>query len=107
MTERRQLPTRRPNQTFELIHDNTKFAITIGYDPVTKEAREVFTHGAKVGSMMDAILDDSCILLSVALQNDIKASSLAGSMGFHGVDNEPSSIIGRLVRLLAQQEAAK
>lgn len=107
MTERERLPTRRPNQTFELIHDNTTFAVTIGYDPATKEAREVFTHGAKVGSMMDAILDDSCILLSVALQHGIKASSVAGSMGYHGVDNEPSSIVGRLVNLLAEQEQGK
>ena len=107
MTERQQLPTRRPNQTFELIHDNTKFAVTIGYDLATKEAREVFTHGAKVGSMMDAILDDSCILLSVALQNGIKASSLTESMGYHGVNSEPSSIVGRLVNLLAEQELGK
>lgn len=49
MTERRQLPTRRPNQTFELIHDNTKFAVT-------------------------------------------------------GIDNVPSSIVRRLVNLLAAQE---
>ena len=104
MTDRQRLPIRRPNQTFELVHNRTPFAITIGYDPATKEAREVFTHGAKVGSMMDAILDDSCILLSVALQNGIKASSLAGSMGYHGVDKEPSSIVGRLVNLLAGQE---
>ena len=104
MIERQRLPSRRPNQTFELVHDRTTFAITIGYDPATKEAREVFTHGAKVGSMMDAILDDSCILLSVALQNGIKASSLTESMGYHGVNNEPSSIIGRLVNLLAKQE---
>jgi len=53
VSERERLPNRRPNQTFELIHDNTTFAVTIGYDPATKEAREVFTHGAKVGSMME------------------------------------------------------
>ena len=104
MTTRQRLPNRRPNQTFELIHDRTTFAVTIGYDPTTEEAREIFTHGSKVGSMMDAILDDSCILLSVALQNGIKASSLTESMGYHGVDNEPSSIVGRLVNLLAGQE---
>ncbi len=104
MKERRRLPNRRPNQTFELVRDRTTFAVTIGYDPVTKEAREVFTHGAKVGSMMDAILDDSCILLSVALQHGITASSLTESMGYHGVDNEPSSIVRRLVNLLAEQE---
>ena len=103
MTTRQQLPQRRPNQTFDLSHGNMSFAVTLGYD-LAGEPREVFTHGAKAGSAMDGILDDTCILLSIMLQHGIKASSLAGSMGFYGVDNEPCSIIGRLVNLMVEQE---
>ena len=104
MTTRQRLPQRRPNQTVELTHDNMAFSVTLGYDPATGEPREIFTHGSKVGSQLDGLIDDACILLSVALQYGIKASSLAGSMGYHGINNEPSSIIGRLVNLLAEQE---
>ena len=101
---RQRLPERRPNQTVDLIHGNMSFAITFGYDPDTGEPREVFTHGAKVGSNMDAILDDACVLLSLVLQHGVKSSSLSKSMGYYGDSNEPCSIIGRLVNLLAEQE---
>ena len=104
LADRQQLPQRRPNQTVDLIHGNMTFSVTIGYDPATGEPREVFTHGAKAGSNMDAILDDVCVLLSLVLQHGIKASSLAGSMGYYGVNNQPCSIIGRLVNLIVEQE---
>ena len=106
MMTRQQLPQRRPNQTVELTHGNMTFAVTLGYD-LAGEPREVFTHGAKAGSAMDGILDDTCILLSIMLQHGIKASSLAGSMGYYGANKKPSSIIGRLVNLLKEQEKTK
>ena len=102
--ERQRLPTRRPNETMEVTHEGATYAITLGSDPATGEVREIFSHGAKIGSAMDAILDDACILLSIMLQHGISASSFAGSMGYHGPDNEPSSIIGRLARLLIEHE---
>lgn len=107
MTKRQRLPNRRQNQTFELIYENMTYAVTFGYEPTTGEVQEAFTHGAKIGSAMDSILDDCCVLLSIMLQHDIRPSSFAGSMGYHGVDKEPSSIVGRLVNLLARQEKKK
>ena len=106
MTARQRLPQRRPNQTVELVHGSMSFSVTLGFDPATGEPREVFTHGVKVGSNMDSILDDACVLLSLVLQHNITASSLAGSMGYYN-DNEASSIIGRLVNLLAAEEVKK
>ncbi len=94
MTTRQQLPQRRPNQTVELTHDNMEFSVTLGYDPATGEPREVFTHGAKVGSAMDAILADTCIILSILLQHGARPSSFVGSMGRLGDGTAPASIIG-------------
>ena len=78
---RERLPTRRPNQTTNLTYDDTSYAVTVGLHPDTGEAREIFTHGARVGSSMDAILDDACILLSILLQHRVEPAALARSMG--------------------------
>ena len=103
MTTRQQLPQRRPNQTFDLSHGNMSFAVTLGYDPATGEPREVFTHGAKAGSMMDAILDDTCILLSILLQHGAQPSSLVDSMGRLGDGTTPASIVGVIADVLAKE----
>ena len=100
MTERQRLPNRRPNETVAVVHEGSSYAVTLGFDPTTAEVREIFTHGAKVGSAMDGILDDVCILLSILLQHGVQPSSFVGSMGKLGHGGEPASIIGRLVGLL-------
>lgn len=107
MTERKRLPSRRDNKTIKVTHKGQNYAVTFGYDPATGEVREIFTRGSKVGSQLDGLIDDFCILLSIALQYGIKASSLAGSMGRQGFDNEPSSIFGFLMNLLREQELGK
>ncbi len=100
---RQRLPNRRPNQTVELIYDGTRYEVTVGFHPATGKAREVFCHGAKAGSSMDAILDDACILLSILLQHDIAPASLAASMGRLGEGQQRASVIGALAELLAQE----
>ena len=78
------------------------FSVTLGYDPATGEPREVFTHGVKVGSTMDGILNDTCILLSILLQHGVQPSLFVGSMGRLGPSGEPASIVGRLAGLLGR-----
>ncbi len=107
MTARQQLPQRRPNQTFDLSHGNMSFAVTLGYDPATGEPREVFTHGVKVGSTMDGILNDTCIILSILLQYGAKPLSFVGSMGRLGDGTSPASIIGVTADVLAKQNRGK
>ncbi len=99
---RQRLPNRRKNETVNVTHDRRTYAATLGFDPATGEVREIFTHGAKVGSAMDEILDDTCILLSILLQHGVEPSSFAGSMGKLGHGGEPASIVGRLVGLLVR-----
>ena len=102
MTERQRLPNRRANETVAVTHEGSTYAVTLGFDPATGEVREIFTHGAKVGSAMDGILDDTCILLSILLQHGVQPSSFAGSMGRLGHSGEPASVIGRLAGLLVR-----
>ncbi len=99
---RKRLPDRRPNQTMDLVYDGTLYAVTVGFQPDTGEPREVFTHGARVGSSMDAILDDACILLSILLQHRVEPAALARSMGRLGRGGQAASVIGALTDKLAE-----
>ena len=102
---RNRLPDRRPNETVELMFNDTCYAVTVGYYPNTGRIGEIFTHGAKVGSAMDAILDDACVALSMLLQYGTEPGSLASSMGRHGDGQAPASIIGALADLLTGMDA--
>jgi hypothetical protein len=100
---RERLPDRRPSVTTQLVYECRLYSVTIGFDPVTGRIGEVFTHGAKVGSAMDGILDDACIALSLMLQHGVEPAALASSMGRLGDGKSPSSIIGALTDLLARE----
>ena len=99
---RQRLPNRRANETVEVVHDGRAYAVTLGFDPVTGEVREIFTHGAKAGSALDGILADTSILLSILLQHGVQPSSFVNSMGRLGPSGEPASIVGRLARAVAR-----
>jgi len=100
---RQRLPDRRPSLTTSLVHDCRPYSVTIGFDSATGRIGEVFTHGAKVGSAMDGILDDACIALSLLLQHGVETAALAASMGRLGDGKTPASIIGALTDLLARE----
>ena len=102
---RQKLPNRRMNKTAELIYDGAPYAVTIGFHPTTGKAREIFCHGAKVGSSMDGILDDACIALSLLLQHGVGLASLAATMGRLGEGQQRASVIGALVDVLAREAA--
>ena len=104
---RTRLPNRRPNETVELMFNDTRYAVTVGYYPDTNCIGEVFTHGAKVGSNMDAILDDACVALSMLLQYGVEPAGLAAGMGRLGDAGAPASIIGALADLLAEKAAVR
>lgn len=87
----------------ELVHDFRSYSVTIGFDVARDKIGEVFTHGAKAGSAMDAILDDACVALSLLLQHGVEPSALASSMGRLGDRKAPASIIGALADLIARE----
>jgi hypothetical protein len=85
------------------VHECRSYSVTIGFDLASGRIGEVFTHGAKVGSAMDGILDDACIGLSLLLQYGVEPAALAASMGRLGDGKTPASIIGALTDLLARE----
>ena len=100
---RERLPDRRPCDTMELMHDWRTYSVTVGFDVTRNRIGEVFTHGAKIGSAMDAILDDACVAISLLLQHGVEPATLATSMGRLGDGRTPASIIGSLTDLLARE----
>jgi hypothetical protein len=103
---RQRLPNRRPSCTTQLIYEGNVYAATLGYDVRRHCIAEVFTHGAKVGSAMDRILDDACVALSLLLQHGAEPAVLASSMGRLGDGTSPGSIIGALADLIARESRA-
>lgn len=102
---RTRLPNRRPNETAELEFGSVQYAATLGYFPDGRPG-EVFMHGPKVGSTMDGLLDDGCILVSLLLQHGVEPSQLAASMGRLGDGRSPASIIGAIADLLVERQGA-
>ena len=103
---RQRLPNRRPSFTTQLIYEDNVYSATLGFDVAHDRIAEVFTHGAKVGSGMDRILDDACVALSLLLQHGIEPVALASSMGRLGDGTSPGSIIGALADLIAREARA-
>jgi hypothetical protein len=93
------LPERRAAETVMLDYDGTHFMVTIGFYPDGRPG-EVFTHGARSGSNMDALLADACVVVSCLIQHGAEPRDLAGSMGRLG-NTQPASIIGAVVDLVA------
>jgi hypothetical protein len=100
---RRRLPNRRPSVTRTLVHGGCSYAVSVGFDPADGWLGEVFTHGAKVGSNMDGILDDASIALSLLLQHGVEPAALSTTMGRLGDGKTPASIIGALADLLTRE----
>ena len=100
---RQRLPDRRPSFTTQLTYEANVYSVTLGFDVVKDRIGEVFTHGAKVGSGMDRLLDDACVALSLLLQHGVEPSSLSASMGRLGDGKSPASIIGALADLIARE----
>ncbi len=69
--------------------------MTIGFYPDGRPG-EVFTHGIRSGSNLDALLADACVVVSCL----IEPREIAGSMGRLG-NAEPASIIGAVIDLAA------
>jgi len=95
---RERLPDRRPSQSQDLWFEGQRYHVSVGYYPDGRIG-EVFTHGAKVGSNMDRLLDDACVVFSILLQYGVDPKDVAGSMGRRR--DGPASIIGAVADLLA------
>ena len=78
---RQRLPNRRPAHTEALEVGGQAFTACIGFDPETGRPRELFLTAGKEGSMLNALLAESAVVISIALQSDIPPAALAKSIG--------------------------
>ncbi len=78
---RSRLPNRRPAYTETLEVDGQSFEATVGFDPESGQPRELFLTAGKEGSMLNAMLADAAVVISVALQSGVPAAALAKSVG--------------------------
>ena len=109
IASRKRLPNRRPNQTCVIRwagrdDQPTEFSVTVGFF-MDGRPGEVFANGPKVGSAMQALLEDSCVAVSIALQHGVAPADLARSMGrtpVSDVETRPASIIGAIAEVLMQ-----
>ena len=102
---RQRLPDRRIAETVALVHGGARFMVTIGFYPDGRPG-EAFTHGARSGSNLDALLADACVVISCLIQHGVEPRDLAASMGRLG-SAEPASVIGAVVDLVAAASAAR
>ena len=105
---RTSLPNRRPNATVATEWSGHAFTVTIGFDPETGAALEVFADRPKVDGMA-ATLSDACVVVSIALQNGITPAELAKSLGrvpqLWGDEGatQPASPVGAVVEAILQE----
>ncbi len=78
---RRRLPDRRPSETHTLSVGNQTVTATVGFDPESGQPRELFLVAGKEGSLLNALLADAAVVVSIALQHGIPAAALAKSIG--------------------------
>ena len=82
MTPNRQrLPNRRPAVTETLEVGGQVVTATVGFDPEDDSPRELFLKADKEGSLQNALLDDTAVVVSIALQCGVSAETLARSVG--------------------------
>ncbi len=82
MSTRKRLPNRRPSYTETLEVDGQALTATVGFDPKSGQPCELFMSAGKEGSMLDTLLADAAVAISVALQHGVPAAALAKSVGW-------------------------
>lgn len=96
---RRRLPNRRPSVTTTTEWAGHSLHLTVGFYPDGCPG-EIFARLAKVGSNLDATLDDAAILASRLLQRGETLDDIARGLG-RDPTGEPTSVVGKII------EAAK
>lgn len=108
--DRQRLPQRRECFTETIEVDGREYSCAVGFDPETGDPREIFLSGARDGSGMAAILADTSVVVSIALQHGIAATALARSISRVPLlpdepATSPASVFGAALDLVARFEA--
>ena len=80
-------------------------AVGIGFD-MNGEVAEVFASDIKIGSAMRALLEDTAVIVSVALQHGVAPAALAHSIGRvpTAEGTAPASMVGAIVDVLVGED---
>lgn len=105
MTERHTLPPRRLTETFELVHADKRYTISVGFFPGRRAVAEVFVSGTKVGSDVEGVARDGAVILSIAMQYNVPLSVIAGAIT-RTQDGRPMTIVGAVVDRLVKESLA-
>ena len=108
---RAKLPDRRPHMVSELrwldrLGAPRACLLGVGFDREGR-IREAFVSGLKTGSDIEALVQDGCVALSVAMQCGAEASALAHHLGRQGAipDSAAASLLGLIAKALPEIEA--
>ncbi len=71
---RSRLPNRRPAYTETLEVDGQSFEATVGFDPEDGSPHELFLTTGKEGSMLNALLADAALGISISAKSPIVRS---------------------------------
>ncbi len=100
---RNPLANRRAHTAFELrLPEGPSVTVGLGYYDDGRVG-EVFMTSRKIGTAFDAECADAAVLVSIALQHGISASSLYHSMN-RTPQGEPVSVIGRVLAGIIESE---
>lgn len=97
--EREPLPKRRKNQSIELVFDEMRFQLTLGFY-ANGRIGEVWLNGPRPDSALYHITQDGCVLISHLLQRFASPHALFDSIP-RREDGSPASVIGAIIELLA------
>ncbi len=78
---RHRLPNRRPSLKQSIEVGGQVVTADVGFDPTTGQPRELFLTAGKEGSLLNALLADAAVVISVAFQCGVPAAALAKSVG--------------------------
>jgi hypothetical protein len=106
---RERLPNRRPSITVDLDWNGHAFAITAGY-ALNGRVHEVFASGLRGGSDMQRLVEDACVMISIALQFGARPGDLRRSLGsvLDPADetvSRPASVLGVILAAVERLDA--
>lgn len=93
------LPTRRANETIEIVVQDIKYTATLGFYDDGRPG-EVFLNGAKVGTVLDLNACEAAVMASLALQYGAELEVLRHAVK-RDASGAPQSPIGVVLDMLA------
>lgn len=103
MAERTPLNGRRPSETFEIqVTGLPPIMVGFGYY-FDGKIGEVFTTSYKIGTQFDIECSDAAVLISLALQHGVSASTMLKSMN-RTPEGEPVSVAAHILEALIKRE---